>query len=821
MKKIIFFTVLLFVGISLKAQIYLQENFDASIPSTWQITDAGEATGDSWYSGTIGGNGLNGTNAAVVNSDSFGNGIYLLETLTSPIFDSSAATNLVLSFQQYFRRYADEEAFVEVFDGTQWVTVLSISSNTGGFSNPDNQSINITAYKNATMQIRFHYDDNDSWGWYWLIDNVSVYNETCPSPTNVAINSITADTASISWNNTSSEVLSSEIVVQLSGTGMPTGSGTPVSGTTYLAENLQAATYYEVYIRSICSTANGNSVWVGPFNFTTLNTPPPPSPVTFSTISVPDSGTNRAVVDMNADFLDDLVSISTTNVNIIFQDPTATNGFTTVNIPTPDADYSPSWSLAAGDLDANGYNDLLYGAGSGVTIMTAVVDAGNLDNGIPFDDVTTFSEYSTSSYVFSQRSNFADINNDGNLDAFVCHDVEPNVYFINDGNGTLNFYQTLNTGAPYNLGDYSSGGNYGSIWIDYDNDHDLDMFIAKCGGETARRTNQMHTNDGLNTNNETISYTENAADIGLADPMQTWSSAWGDFDNDGDMDVFVGASSGTHKLMRNDFNTSGTFTDVTATSGVAVLTATGIENVTYDFDNDGNLDIFSNGNILFGHGDLTFDVYTMMNVPNSGAFGDVNNDGFIDAFNNGSVYRNNTNNNNWITINTIGGAIPGYSNRNGIGARVEVHTPFGVRIRDVRSGEGFRYMSTLNTHVGLGTDTTINQVVIYWPSGIIDTINNPAINQTLTVVEGSTLSVIDNELTDMLIYPNPVKQVLNIQTKANLTNRIASVFDIHGKRVINTKLKQNFLDVSFLAKGVYILRLESNGKVFSSKFIKE
>ena len=187
-----------------------------------------------------------------------------------------------------------------------------------------------------------------------------------------------------------------------------------------------------------------------------------------------------------------------------------------------------------------------------------------------------FTETSGPQYVFSQRSNFIDINNDGNLDAFVCHDVAPNVYYINDGVGNLSFIQG-------GLGDYPSGGNYGSIWIDYDNDRDMDMFIAKCGGEVPRRTNQMHTNNGDGT------YTENAAVLGLDDPMQTWSAAWGDFDNDGDMDVLVGASSGSHKLMLND---NGAFTDVTSGSGVSALVSTSIEHVTYDFDNDGNKDAF-------------------------------------------------------------------------------------------------------------------------------------------------------------------------------------------------------------------------------------
>ncbi|WP_230934701.1 FG-GAP-like repeat-containing protein [Psychroserpens luteolus] len=515
--------------------------------------------------------------------------------------------------------------------------------------------------------------------------------------------------------------------------------------------------------------------------------PPPPMPVTFTSQASGSSGTYRiAVVDMNGDFLDDMVSISQTNVNI--REQNSDGSFTTKNITTPSADFLPTWSLAAADYDENGYTDLLYGAGSGVTFMRANSTG------------TGFTEISGPEDVFSQRSNFVDINNDGNLDAFVCHDVAPNVYYMNDGSGNL----TFNQGG---LGDYASGGNYGSIWIDYDNDRDLDMFIAKCGGETARRTNQMHTNDG----NE--NYTENAAAIGLADPMQTWSAAWGDFDSDGDMDVFVGASSGAHKLMRND---NGMFTDITAGSGVTVLTSNSTETVTFDFDNDGNLDLVSGGNILFGNGNMTFDVYTTV-FPGSGAYGDLNDDGYIDAFNSGNLYINNAeSNNNWIKIHTVGTV----SNVDGIGARVEVHTASGIRIRDVKSGDGFRYMNSLNTHIGIGSDTTINSVVIYWPSGIIDTVTNPSINTPLEVEEGATLGL-ENSLTDeLIIYPSPAKDVINIESLELNDSTIYSIFDITGKRIMNSKLESPIIDVSKLSPGNYILRIVSGTSIKSQKFIK-
>lgn len=533
--------------------------------------------------------------------------------------------------------------------------------------------------------------------------------------------------------------------------------------------------------------------------------PPPPSPVTFSTQSFNSLGTsniNWAVVDMNGDYLDDIVTVSRTSSTIINVQYQIDSGFNSVDVTTPSPDYSPTWSMAAADYNADGFTDLLYGSGSGVTFMRSNGDG-------------TFTEVSGSDYVFSQRSNFTDINNDGHLDAFVCHDVAPNVYYINDGSGGLDFYQSDDPNAPYGLGSYPSGGDYGSIWIDYDNDGDLDMFIAKCGGEEARRKNQMFRNNGDG------SYTEVAASLGLDDPMQTWSSAWGDYDNDGDMDLFVGASSGTHKLMRNDVNTTGDFTDVTASSNVLDLSETGHENLTFDFDNDGNLDIVSNGNILFGNGDLTFTSFENIFPYVNGSFGDLNNDGFIDAVTQGStgtIYVNNTSSKNWIKIHTKGTV----SNINGIGARVEVHTASGMQIRDVRSGEGFAFMSTINTHFGIGDDTSITKIIVRWPSGVIDEIQNPTINLPITIIEGeNTLSTADESITDLVIYPNPVNNTLYMKTTNDISNKIATVFDINGKRILNKRIDNSVIDVSTLQSGLYFLRIESEGKVINRKFLKK
>lgn len=520
-----------------------------------------------------------------------------------------------------------------------------------------------------------------------------------------------------------------------------------------------------------------------------------PAPATSGTISftygtLATTGENRAVVDMNGDFLDDVVSIETTNVNIFYQ--LEAGGFEEVNITTTPANYMPSWSLAAGDYDRNGYTDLMYGSGSGVTFMRA----NNTGDG--------FTEVSGPESIFSQRSNFVDINNDGHMDAFMCHDIAPNVYYLNDGSGNLVYHQG-------GLGDYPTGGNYGSVWIDYNNDRNIDLFIAKCGGEPARRTNQMHTNNGDGT------YTENGEEIGLADDMQTWSSAWGDYDNDGDMDVFVGASTGTHKLMRNNGGPDFTFTDVTASSGVLAVTNTGIENAAHDFNNDGFLDIVSNGTILLGNGDLTFTNIEFDVISGSnGSFGDLNNDGFIDAFSNGNIYYVTPNGNNWLTINIVGEE----SNINGIGARVEITSALGTQIRDVRSGEGFRYMSSLNTHFGLGADTEIETITIYWPSGTIDVLEDAETNQTITIGEGETLGLDDTLTNSLILYPNPATDVLNLNTTQGLENAIYTIFSIDGKLLQNNKVTSSTIDVSALSTGNYILRIVNNGDIKTQKFIK-
>jgi hypothetical protein len=224
----------------------------------------------------------------------------------------------------------------------------------------------------------------------------------------------------------------------------------------------------------------------------------------------------------------------------------------------------------------------------------------------------------------------------------------------------------------------------------------------------------------------------------------------------------------------------------------------------------GNKIMFNLGNGTFAHSN-----YSGIAV---GGIGDLNDDGFLDFLNGSTIRYAVPNGNNWKKI-ALKGVV---SNSYGIGARIEIYGAWGKQIRDIHSGDGFKYMSSLNAHFGIGTETAITQIIIRWPSGIIDTINNPTINNATLVVEGSTLTLEEYTNSEFSLYPIPAKNVLNIKTNNEITLKLAKVFDLNGKLVFESNLTANQIPTESLSKGTYILLLrDSNDKDYSQKFIKE
>jgi hypothetical protein len=543
-------------------------------------------------------------------------------------------------------------------------------------------------------------------------------------------------------------------------------------------------------------TANG-------FTFNLIESPvvvPTPAPINYTTQSIGtvNSSYNLCVVDMNGDGKDDIAGVSSNNLRIHYQGTAGT--FSISDFPITGTSKMPTWSLAAGDCNKDGFNDLVLGSGDGLSIWRSNSTG------------TAYSNYTPGDYIFCQRTNFADLNNDGILDVFSCHDIAPNCYYLNNSSNNLTFYQSTVTPGAMTFG--TIGGNYATLFTDFDNDGDSDVFVSKCSGPPC----ELHRNDGGGV------YTDISAIAQInVTPIQTWSSAIADFDNDGDMDIIITASVGLHKYFRNNLDTSNTteeaFTNITSGSGWDTNTSTNIDNIAYDFDNNGFIDVLGGGNkIMFNQGNSTFAPvsYTGISV---GAVGDLNNDGFLDILNGSTIRYAVPNANNWIKIGLNGIQ----SNSNGIGARVEIYGAWGKQIRDIRSGEGFKYMSSLNAHFGIGTATAISQIKIKWPSGVVDVINNPTINQKITITEGSSPMKID-EITasKFMLYPNPASDVITLLNTDDLIVTKLSILSADGKLVKKVTLSNQTFSVSELSNGMYILSIETeDGKKYAEQFIKK
>lgn len=451
------------------------------------------------------------------------------------------------------------------------------------------------------------------------------------------------------------------------------------------------------------------------------------------------SGAPIAVADMNGDGLDDIIRLDgTENLFIDYQMASgmAFSGFSFGST------FGSQWSICIADVDGNGYNDILTGgAYNGLKLLKANASGTsyslNIINILP---------------IFLQGSNFVDIDNDGHIDIFACHDDGVSQAYRNNGSGDFTYDSEIIN--PVSSVPSDNSGNYGSVWTDYDNDGDIDLYLSKCRlGVTnpmdGRRLNLLFENDG-NGN-----YNDVASGAGLLPMGQSWATDFADIDNDGDMDAFII----NHDILSGVYenNGFGFFTNITTQTGITsdLLTAgSGIQVKFADFDNDTYVDLLitsrgpthllfrNNGNTTFSN--LTATIPTLGNRIHSMATGDLNNDGFVDlvagfgngynspSFTNDQLYFNNGNGNNYLKVALQGTA----SNSNGIGARIELYGFWGIQVREVRSGESYGIMTAMTQHFGIGTIPFIDSLIVRWPSGLVDKIESPSINQTLTLIEG-------------------------------------------------------------------------------------
>ncbi len=449
------------------------------------------------------------------------------------------------------------------------------------------------------------------------------------------------------------------------------------------------------------------------------------------------SGGCVGFADLDGDGYDDLIVLDESNIlHTLYQ--TTEGGFVDHNLGQ--VSDASQWGMCVADFDNDGHKDVFSG-GSYDGVHVQHITAPGVSTSMSLSDGS----------MFMQACNWVDIDNDGSLDVFGCHDDALSRMWQGGSEGTLEPAPQLIDLMDYDLANYSSqndhSGNYGTVWSDFDSDGDIDLFIAKCrqfvnDPQDPRRVNQLWVNDGNG------GWTEEALERGLVFYEQSWTADFGDIDNDGDFDCLVTNHSTTLYLMENDG--TGHFNNITEGSGLEVE-GFFLQAKLEDFDNDGFMDLIYAGGthaLYHNNGDHTFtevpNAFPNNDTMHSFATGDVDRDGQLDVYasygdgyvspddqNEDVLWVNDGNDNNWIAFDLEGFQ----SNMDAVGAKVVITGDFGTQVREVRAGESYGITCAFTCRFGLGSTEVVEEATIQWPSGLETVIDNPEVDQYHNVLE--------------------------------------------------------------------------------------
>ncbi|MGH1365792.1 MAG: choice-of-anchor D domain-containing protein [Calditrichia bacterium] len=331
--------------------------------------------------------------------------------------------------------------------------------------------------------------------------------------------------------------------------------------------------------------------------------------------------------------------------------------------------------------------------------------------------------------IQSEGCSWADYDNDGDLDMVISNDDGDDAIVLeNDGSGVL---------SSRSLGDLTGSGGISRAlsWADFDNDGDVDIFIANESGKSLLLENRLiptGTVDFFDVSNLLPDVSSNDAEGG----------SWGDYDNDGDLDLFVTFFNGQDNVLFENLLEQGSsaFTDIMFSDGEPSYGG-----AWGDFDNDGDLDLYvgndndGSGNNIFYENDGSSPPWLPSNVGNPPvddnaesrglATADFDSDGHLDIFianvgpsgdRDNFMYLNQGGSNNSIRIMLEGTT----SNRSGIGARVEVWDNGNRQIREITAQTGYGAQSSLWAHFGVGSATVLDSIIVRWPSSPAQTLTN-------------------------------------------------------------------------------------------------
>jgi hypothetical protein len=280
---------------------------------------------------------------------------------------------------------------------------------------------------------------------------------------------------------------------------------------------------------------------------------------------------------------------------------------------------------AWGDYDGDGDLDLyITNWGSGVGPTVAINRLYENNNGT-FTDVANAKGVSDSASRNSVDAHWVDFDNDGDLDLYIVEFDSQDQFYKNNGNGTFS-----NVTGSTGINVISQGDEQAAAWGDYNKDGNIDLYICK-----VRFRNSLYHNNGDGT------FSEVGATTGVNDIRDTQDATWGDYDKDGDLDLYVVNREQNNALYKN---TGTGFFDEVACALSMDNTDVGKSATWIDFDTDGDLDLFVanvGANALYQNNGADQFVNIATNDMKSisgawiswvGAWGDFDRDGDPDLF---------------------------------------------------------------------------------------------------------------------------------------------------------------------------------------------
>lgn len=425
-------------------------------------------------------------------------------------------------------------------------------------------------------------------------------------------------------------------------------------------------------------------------------------------------------------------------------------------------------SVTAVDYNNDGVLDLLITGFGGNAVYRGIGQC-------KFEDATEKSKLKGSGFMAGAA--WADFDRDGDLDVFIARYValdldnlpvfgssstcsfkgirvqcgprglpgEMDLFFRNKGDGTFE-----EIAQKIGVGDANKYFGLGAIWGDYDNDGWLDLYVANDG-----TPNYLYKNNRNGTFAD-VSVETGTSYSGAGVEQGSMGVTWGDYDNDGRLDMFVTNFDNEHNTLYKNLGAKG-FLDVSFESKLGAVSKpfVGWGTSFDDLDNDGFVDLL----VVNGHvypqielaksdtqmgfrqhfllhrnlGDGTFSEISkeagLRDLPllsrRGAAFGDLNNDGLIDAVvtNLGSsptvLLNTSDNKNDSVTFKLV----QAKNNRDAIGARVTIKTDKRTQIREVQAGASYLSQNDLRVHFGLGKAEKIENIEVRWSDGSTEKIS--------------------------------------------------------------------------------------------------